>query len=136
MLTKLIEPGCKVEMQLISRKLTAAEEKKVYISKVFDVLSEDRMEILMPMEKTRLILLPVDGEIDITFYAIVGDSKTVINILNSSESLKEWWTVIKGTICIFSSWRQPATCARCRGGNITASAAHSRCAPGFWWRKR
>ena len=69
MLTKLIEPGCKVEMQLISRKLTAAEEKKVYISKVFDVLSEDRMEILMPMEKTRLILLPVDGEIDITFYA-------------------------------------------------------------------
>lgn len=34
MLTKLIEPGCKVEMQLISRKLTAAEEKKVYISKV------------------------------------------------------------------------------------------------------
>ena len=68
MLTKLIEPGCKVEMQLISRKLTE-EEKKVYISKVFDVLSEDRMEILMPMEKTRLILLPVDGEIDITFYA-------------------------------------------------------------------
>ena len=61
MLTKLIEPGCKVEMQLINRKLTAAEEKKVYISKVFDVLSEDRMEILMPMEKTRLILLPVDG---------------------------------------------------------------------------
>lgn len=51
MLTKLIEPGCKVEMQLISRKLTAAEEKKVYISKVFDVLSEDRMEILMPMER-------------------------------------------------------------------------------------
>ena len=70
MLTKLIEPGCKAEMQLISRKLTAAEEeKKVYVSKVFDVLSEDRLEILMPMEKTKLILLPVDGEIDVTFYA-------------------------------------------------------------------
>ena len=72
MLTKIIAPGCKVELQLLSRNPNAGQEvKKVYQSQVYDILSEDRFELVMPMEKTKLILLPVDGETDITFY--VGD---------------------------------------------------------------
>ena len=70
MLSKLIVPGCKVEIQLLNRSLNPNNEevKKVYQSQVYDVLSEDSMEIVMPMEKTKLILLPVDGQTDITFY--------------------------------------------------------------------
>jgi c-di-GMP-binding flagellar brake protein YcgR len=45
---------------------------KIYISKVFDIISDERISILMPMEKTKLILLPVDGEYDLCFYTTHG----------------------------------------------------------------
>lgn len=45
---------------------------KVYQSQVLDILSEDRLEILMPMEKTKLIVLSVDEEYDVTFFSNKG----------------------------------------------------------------
>lgn len=70
MLSKFITPGCKIELQAVSRISEGDKEtaKKVYSSKVYDVISEDRMEIAMPMERTKLILLPVDGEYDAVFH--------------------------------------------------------------------
>ena len=59
MLSKFISVGDKIELQTVDH---LAEEKtngkKIYESKVYDILSEDTMEIAMPMEKTKLILLP------------------------------------------------------------------------------
>lgn len=75
MLSKYILPGDKVELTAIKRqklKNDGDEEKKVYVSKVGDIVSEERLEIVMPMEKTKLILLPVDGEYEICFYAKAG----------------------------------------------------------------
>ena len=74
MLEKYILPGEKVEMQQIDRRLVidGESEKKVYQSRVYDVISEDRIEIAMPMEKTKLILLPVEGEFDLYFYSQDG----------------------------------------------------------------
>ena len=75
MLSKYILPGDRVELTAITRQKMRAdghEEKKVYASKVGDIISEDRLEIVMPMEKTKLILLPVDGEFEIRFYAKSG----------------------------------------------------------------
>lgn len=71
MLSKFITPGCKIELQAVNRINEENKEssKKVYVSKVLDILSEDRMEITMPMEQTKLILLPVDGEYDAIFYS-------------------------------------------------------------------
>ena len=62
MLTSIIDAGQVVEIQSVNRIAEESEEerKKVYRSKVFDVLSEDQLEILMPMEKTKLILLPIE----------------------------------------------------------------------------
>lgn len=70
MLSDFIKPGCKIELQAVSRGISESEDavKKTYCSQVYDVISEDRMEITMPMEQTKLILLPVDGEYDVTFY--------------------------------------------------------------------
>lgn len=70
MLSKFIKHGCKVELQAIEHFADETEDtaKRVYISSVYDILTEDRMEITMPMEKTKLILLPVDGEYDAFFY--------------------------------------------------------------------
>lgn len=70
MLSRLVTPGDRIELQAVERLRNAqAEEKKVYISKVYDVLSDDRMEIIMPMEQTKLVLLPVDSEYDVLIYS-------------------------------------------------------------------
>ena len=70
MLSKFISIGSKIEIQPIERMAADGDEngKKVYNSKVYDILSEDTMEILMPMEQTKLILLPVDSEFDLVIY--------------------------------------------------------------------
>lgn len=74
MLSKLVEAGQTVELESVS--VTADgnldELKKVYRTKVFDILSEDQLEIMMPMEKTKLVLLPVDGEYNLCFYTDSG----------------------------------------------------------------
>ncbi|MBQ8591464.1 MAG: flagellar brake protein [Lachnospiraceae bacterium] len=73
MVSKYILPGDKLELKEMHRAgKTSEAELKVYASKVYDILSEDRMEILMPMEQTKLILLPVDGEYEMFFYGKTG----------------------------------------------------------------
>lgn len=71
MLSRLISPGDKVELQAVERlrEEGTEETRKVYYSQVYDILSADRMEIVMPMEKTKLILLPVDSVYDVVLYA-------------------------------------------------------------------
>ena len=74
MLSKYVVPGNRVEIQSAGRvKFTGeTEKKKVYQTTVYDVVSEDRLEIYMPMEKSKLILLPVDEEFDLYFYTTNG----------------------------------------------------------------
>lgn len=75
MLSKYVSPGNKVELQAVNRMISEKsgnEEKKVYITKVYDVLSDERIELLMPLEQTKIVLLPIDGEYDICFYTDNG----------------------------------------------------------------
>lgn len=77
MLSKYVLPGSKVELQAVQRvKISDASQdetpKKTYSSKVYDVLSDDRVEILMPMEQSKMILLPIDAEYDMYFYTENG----------------------------------------------------------------
>lgn len=76
LLSKYVVPGGRVDLQTIDRSKESAGEssegRKSYQSQVIDVISEDRIEISMPMEKTKLILLPVDGEYDLYFYSDNG----------------------------------------------------------------
>ncbi|HKM35841.1 MAG TPA: flagellar brake protein [Lachnospiraceae bacterium] len=69
MLSNVIGPGCKIELQAINRPNESNETvNRTYLSQVYEIITEDRMEITMPMEQTKLILLPVDGEYDVIFY--------------------------------------------------------------------
>lgn len=70
-LSKYIAPGCRVELKTIGHSKTNADggKGKSYHSQVVDVLSEDRVEIIMPTEKAKLVLLPVDKSFDLTFYS-------------------------------------------------------------------
>lgn len=74
MLQKYIKPGNKVELQAVRRinRSDSQDEKKSYSTKVYDILSDERIELLMPLEQTKLILLPVDGEYDLCFYTDTG----------------------------------------------------------------
>ena len=73
-LTELVRPGIRVDLRAEpeSMSTTEKEELKYYITKVFDIDDDDNIEVLMPMEKTKLILLPAGSEFDATFYAKKG----------------------------------------------------------------
>lgn len=73
MLSKFICEGDRIDLQLVERGAGEAKgEQKTYFSSVYEILSEDTLEIMMPMEKTKLILLPVDEEYDVIFYSKTG----------------------------------------------------------------
>ncbi|MCI8935616.1 MAG: flagellar brake protein [Lachnospiraceae bacterium] len=74
MLSKYVMPGNRVEIQAAERAnyIDDDEKKKVYQSQVLDVLSEDRFEVRMPMEQSKLVLLPVNTEYEVFFYTSAG----------------------------------------------------------------
>ena len=99
MLTNYVKPGQKVELQYVEK---ATEEngdtlKKIYTSAVYDVLSEDRLEIMMPMEKTKLILLPVDAEFNICFYTEQGLYQCFVQIIDRYKSNNVYILVLELT---------------------------------------
>ena len=49
-----------------------AEESKDYVTKVFDIDEDEMIHVLMPMEKTKLVLLPVGAVYDASFYCTKG----------------------------------------------------------------
>lgn len=88
MLSKFVLPGDKVELQEIGQwKDNHPEaEKKIYCSRVHDILDEDRMEITMPMEKTKLLLLQVDEEYDMVLYSGNGLYQCFVRIVDRYKS--------------------------------------------------
>lgn len=87
MLSKYVFAGDKVELQAVDRlKSEGGEQKKVYTTKVYDVLTDDRLEVVMPMEKTKLILLPIDGEYDLCFYTSMGLYQCFARIIDRYKS--------------------------------------------------
>ena len=71
-LSKYISPGNKIQLQKIVRMKEENEERKVYDSQVIDIVSDDRIEVSMPFVKSKLVLLPVDGEYNVFFYTQGG----------------------------------------------------------------
>lgn len=89
MLSDIIAAGQVVEIEAVKDDLEAqdkAELKKIYRTKVFDVLSEDQLEIMMPIEKGKVILLPVDGQFDLCFYTAKGLYQCYARILDRYKS--------------------------------------------------
>lgn len=70
LLSKYVIPGGEVELKVIERGREQASDKprRTHRSQVIGVLTEDRVEISMPIEDGKLILLPVDGEYDMYFF--------------------------------------------------------------------
>lgn len=98
MLSNCISPDDKIEMQVIGRDEETPEgEKKIYKSHVLTIMSEDTLEISMPMEQTKLILLPVDGEYDLVFYGQTGLYQCFARIIDRYKSNNVFILVVELT---------------------------------------
>ncbi len=88
MLDNYIKPGQKVDLKAVRRtKLTSEENKdKVYTTRIYDVVDDDTVEIIMPMEQTKLVLLPVDGEYEVFFYTENGLYESTVRIIDRYKS--------------------------------------------------
>lgn len=99
MLSKFISEGDKIELRPVDR---SAEEhlengQKIYHSTVHDIMSEDAMEIIMPMEQTKLILLPVDSEYDLVVYGATGLYQCFVRIIDRYKSNNVYILVVELT---------------------------------------
>lgn len=75
MLDQYVFLGQRVELESVTRIMAdqgPQQIKKTYKSKVYDILSKERLEILMPHEQRKLILLPIDAEYTMYFYVEKG----------------------------------------------------------------
>lgn len=72
MLSDYIIPGNRIELQPFSTGYINSGDRKSYASKIYDILSEEKIDVMMPMEKGQLQILPVDGTYNIVFYSDKG----------------------------------------------------------------
>ncbi len=84
MIEKFISPGDKLEMRSTVEVLLpdGTEGIKLYKTKIYDICEDGRLEIVMPMEQTRLVLLPVDGIYDVCFFSHGGMYKADVRIVD------------------------------------------------------
>lgn len=99
MLSRFVAIGDKIELQSVERRLDepSNKEQKVYGSMIHDILSEDTMEIVMPMEQTRLILLPVDSEYDLVIYGATGPYQCFARVIDRYKSNNVYILVVELT---------------------------------------
>ena len=99
MFSKFISIGDKIELQVVSHEY---EEKpdtpvRVYHSEVNEIQSEDTIEIKMPMEKTKLILLPIDSDYDMVFYGSSGLFQCLGRIIDRYKSNNTYLLLVEMT---------------------------------------
>ncbi len=74
MISKFVQIGNKIEIESIKKTTDELGEvtRKTYRSELYDIESEDIIKIAMPMEQTKIVLLPVDAEYSLCFYTPNG----------------------------------------------------------------
>ena len=83
MIEKFISLGDKLELKSTVRVILpdGTEGVKTYKSTVHNILDDGRLELVMPMEQTKLVLLPVDGEYDVCFFSHNGVYRADVRII-------------------------------------------------------
>lgn len=95
MLSSYIIPGQKIELHATADNKDVKDKEKIYLSRVYEVLSDDRIEVTMPMEQTKLILLPVDGEYEVFFYTPGGLYQCICRIIDRYKSSNVYILVLE-----------------------------------------
>lgn len=68
----VIAIGNKIELVQLEQVIKNDKNKKVYVSKIYDVLSEDTLQIAMPIYEGKIVPLPVDEKYSACFYTTKG----------------------------------------------------------------
>lgn len=70
----LLRPGERIDLEPVNDSLRddSTEEKKCYITKIYDINDDEDIEAYMPMEKTKIVLLPVGSIFDASFFTRRG----------------------------------------------------------------
>lgn len=138
MLSEYVTPGMKLEIRPVNQDDFDGEvlvRKKVYQSQVADVLSEDRLEILMPMEKTRLISLPVNSEYEVFFFTEAGIYQSSVVVVDVYKPDKNFVLLLELTTGLRKTQRREYYRLDCAIGinirlleedEIKAAARHDR----------
>ena len=74
MISKYVQIGNKIDIESIKKTTDEPGEiiRKTYRSELYDIESEDIIKIAMPMEQSKIVLLPVDAEYSLCFYTTNG----------------------------------------------------------------
>lgn len=87
MLSELVRPGDRIDIKsAVHAVMGGADAKSAYVSQVYDILDEEQLEILMPMDGTKLILLPVNGEYQFCFYTKKGLYQCFVRVIDRYKS--------------------------------------------------
>lgn len=89
MFSKFVAVGDKIELQAVAHGGEDAQynsTSKIYHSSVLEIQSEDVIEIAMPMEKGKLVLVPVDGEFELVFYSASGLFQCLARVIDRYKS--------------------------------------------------
>ena len=87
MIDKLFSPGSKIELHPIRKGPKKDGEKdRIYISQINQVLGEDKVEILMPIEQGKLILLPVNSMYSVVAFTSNGMFQSDVRIIERYKS--------------------------------------------------
>lgn len=97
LLSKYIALGSRVELEVIDRVLQddGSYQKKKYESKVVDFIDDDRLVIVMPEERGKVVFLPVNAEYDIRFFTPQGLYQGMIRAVNRINKMDSYYMEIE-----------------------------------------
>ncbi len=88
MISKFVQIGNKIEIESIKKTTDELGEitRKTYRSELYDIESEDVIKIAMPMEQSKIVLLPVDAEYSLCFYTSNGLYQCLARVIERYKS--------------------------------------------------
>ncbi|MCR5832297.1 MAG: flagellar brake protein [Lachnospiraceae bacterium] len=88
MISKFVQVGNKIEIESIKKTTDELGEitRKTYRSELYDIESEDIIKIAMPMEQSKIVLLPVDAEYSLCFYTSGGLYQCLARVIERFKS--------------------------------------------------
>ncbi len=77
MIERIVSAGNKIEFTKVSSYREydyemGREDKKVYVSQVFDIIDEDRLKVAVPIVNGRVLMVPQNVRIDVCFFTAKG----------------------------------------------------------------
>lgn len=88
MVEKFIAPGDKLELRSTVRVTLpdGTDGVKTYKTSVYNILDDGKLELMMPMEQTKLLVLSIGSEYDVCFYSHKGVYRADVRVVDRQKS--------------------------------------------------